>query len=220
VSTAEIGSKQALRVVVADDDPFTLSLVGDGLRAQGFEVITASSAEDAYAAIGSFEPNAVVTDLNFGDGTTGAALLSRVHDEFPWLALVVLTSHQSPELAVDDPESIPADVVYVVKSQLKRVDQLTEAIEKAIAGTAPEATHDEGGDDDVFTVTASQADVLRMLATGVSTRAIAEKRGTTVRAAEAMIARLYSTLGLETDELAAPRVAAIRLWQQGRVRVR
>ena len=40
---------RALRVVVADDDPFTLSLVTGGLEAQGFDVTSATSAEEALS---------------------------------------------------------------------------------------------------------------------------------------------------------------------------
>ena len=206
-----------LRVVVADDDLFTLSLVGDGLRAQGFTVFTAPTAEEAAELVAEVDAHALVTDLNFGPGMSGASLLHLIRDEFPWVGLVVLTSHQSPQLAVDDPDDIPSDAVYLVKSQLHKVEQLAEAVTKAIAGQAPEG---EPTASDSLVITAGQAEVLRLLAGGASAKAIAERRGTTVRAAEAMINRLYLTLGLDPDAQTAQRVAALNLWQQGRIRVR
>ncbi|QOD93013.1 response regulator [Chryseoglobus sp. 28M-23] len=209
---------RALRVVVADDDPFTLSLVTGGLEAQGFDVTSATSAEEALNAVARVDPHALVSDLNFGTGRTGAALLDRVADDFPWIGLVVLTSHRSPELAVPDPELIPAGVVYLVKSQLSRVDELADAVHRAISGQIDaDVVRD---DDDVPTVTAAQAEVLRMLAEGASTRALAEHRGTTVRAVETMLNRLFLALGLDTGENASPRVAAVTLWQRGGIRVR
>jgi len=209
---------RALRVVVADDDPFTLSLVTGGLEAQGFDVTSATSAEKALAAVAAVDPHALVSDLNFGHGQTGAALLDRVAAEFPWIGLVVLTSHRSPELAVPNPELIPATVVYLVKSQLSRVDELADAVHRAISGQIDaDVVRD---DDDVPTVTAAQAEVLRMLAEGASTRALAEHRGTTVRAVETMLTRLFLALGLDTGENASPRVAAVTLWQRGGIRVR
>ncbi|MER3388994.1 MAG: response regulator [Microcella sp.] len=207
----------ALRVVVADDDPFTLSLVSGGLEAQGFAVTSATSAEEALTAVARVEPHALVSDLNFGHGRTGAALLDRVAAEFPWIGLVVLTSHRSPELAVSDPELIPATAVYLVKSQVSRVDELAEAVHRAISGQIDAEVIRE---DDVPTVTAAQAEVLRMLAEGASTRALAEHRGTTVRAVETMLTRLFLALGLDTGENASPRVAAVTLWQRGGIRVR
>lgn len=216
--TDDTGSdKRRIKVVVADDDPFTLSMVSDGLRSLGYEVITAATAELAGAIVAEEDPHALVTDLNFGKRETGASLLRRVHEAQPWVALVILTSHHSPRLAVEDPEHIPGGVVYLVKSQLKRVDDIGDAVQQALAGTTSGPQTDASG---ILVVSAAQAEVLRMLASGASTKAIADRRSTTVRAAEAMINRLYAALGLSDDALSTPRVAAIELWQQGRITVR
>ena len=206
-----------LRVVVADDDAFTVSLVGDGLRSLGFTVFTADSAEGAAELVAEVDPHALISDLNFGPGMSGALLLKTIREDYPWVALVVLTSHQSPQLAVDDPSDVPADAIYLVKSQLSRVEELGSAVTRAIAGQTDEARDIEAT---AILVSGAQAEVLRMLASGATTKAIADKRGTTVRAAEAMVNRLYATLGLEGGDMSAPRVTAIQLWQQGRVRVR
>lgn len=208
----------ALRVVVADDDAFTISLVGDGLRAQGFEVSTATTALEAWKLVVSNDPHCLVSDLNFGEGTSGATLLRRASAEHPWMGLVVLTSHLSPELAVEDSSALPPGVVYLVKSQLKRIDDLADAIRRSISGvTNDNAPEIPAG---TFLITAGQAEVLRMLASGASTKALAAHRGTTVRAAETMLSRLYAALELGTDPSANSSVSAVRLWQQGRIIVR
>lgn len=211
-----------LRVVIADDDAFTLSLVRGGLEAKGFAVTAATSVSQALEAVRSVDPHAIISDLNFGTVETGSELLHQVAQEFPWIGLVVLTSHRSPELAVSNPEKIPPGAVYLVKSQLGRIDDLADAVHRAIAGQDQEDDlfDDERPDDGVPTVTAAQADVLRMLAEGASTRALAEARGTTVRAVETMLNRLFVALGLDTGENANPRVAAVTMWQRGGIRVR
>lgn len=211
-----------LTVVVADDDPFTRSLVADGLRVEGFEVRVAPDPETAWRLLEGDDVHALITDLDFGDGLSGAPLLNKVAAERPWVALVVLTSHISPELAVPDARALPTGVGYLVKSRLRHVGDISAAVHDALSGRRVAGT-DAGtpGDprDGVVAITASQAEVLRMLASGMSTRAIADERGTTIRAAETMIARLYSALGL-SETTSSPRIAALRLWQQGRVRVR
>jgi len=206
-----------LRVIVADDDAFTTSLVADGLRSEGFEVVTAGTVDEAWRLVRTTDPHALVSDLNFGAGVTGAHLLARVHAEAPWVGLVVLTSHLSPELAVPNPADIPDDVVYLVKSRLKAVGELAGAVRRAIGG---ESLTTVEPDADTVTITAAQAEVLRLLASGVSTRAVAEHRGTSVRAAETMLARLYTALGIDDDVDSNPRVAAVQMWQQGRITVR
>ena len=213
---------RALRVVIADDDAFTLSLVRGGLEAQGYAVTATTSVAHAIEAVRAIDPHAVISDLNFGTAENGADLLRFVADEFPWVGLVVLTSHRSPELAVPDPQRIPRGAVYLVKSQLGRIDELADAVQRAISGAPDDHADlfDEPGDDGVPSVTAAQAEVLRMLAAGASTRALAEARGTTTRAVETMLHRLFVALGLDTSENANPRVAAVTMWQRGGVRVR
>ena len=209
--------RSRLRVIVADDDAFTRSLVADGLRSLGFEVSTAGTVTDAWSLVLEVDPHALISDLNFGPGDSGASLLARVHEEAPWVALVVLTSHQSPELAVPDAAAIPREVVYLVKSQLREVGALGDAVHRAIGGEPVAQLRDPAN---ALSLTSAQAEVLRLLASGASTRAVAEHRGTSVRAAETMLARLYSALGIDDDADSNPRVAAVQLWQQGRITVR
>ena len=205
-----------IKVVIAEDDAFTRSLVADGLRAEGFEVAEARLPDEAWDLVDG-DAHVLVTDLDFGSGISAGPLLLRMAAERPWIPIVVLTSHLSPELAVSEAADLPPDLVYVVKSRLRRMQDIADAIRDALAGRGT----GRGGDGEAtVSVTAAQADMLRMLASGLTTKAIAERRGTTARAAEAMIGRLYAALGVDDDASTAPRVAAIRLWQQGRIRVK
>ncbi|WP_431277714.1 response regulator [Leifsonia poae] len=207
-------------MIVADDDEFTASLVSDGLRSQGFDVMMATSTDEAWTLATQVDPHAVISDLNFGSGESGVGLLRRIHSAFPWVGLIVLTSHLSPELAVEDADQLPVGSIYLVKSRLQSVGGLAAAITDAISGqTTAEHDHAEHAPAPI-TLTRAQADVLRMLANGASTKAIAESRGTTIRAAETMLARLYAALDVDTDPRSNPRIAAAQLWQRGRITVR
>ena len=97
-----------------------------------------------------------------------------------------------------------------------RVEQLAAAVMRAIGGQGTEKSLDASA----ILITSSQADVLRKLAAGESTKSIADSRGTTTRAAEAMLLRLYETLGVATDGNSSSRVAAVQLWHQGHIRVK
>ncbi|WP_395639357.1 DNA-binding response regulator [Pseudolysinimonas sp.] len=205
------------RVVIAEDDDFTRSLVAEALRSGGFDVREARLPDEAWDLIGD-DTHALVTDLDFGHGISSGPLLRRMADERPWVALVVLTSHLSPELAVSDADRMPSDLVYIVKSRLRRAGDIADAVRDALSGRASSPRIDDG--DRTLTVTSAQADMLRMIASGLTTKVIAERRGTTVRAAETMVARLYSALGVDQDESTSPRIEATRLWLQGRIRVK
>ena len=210
-------SSHAIKVVVADDDEFITALVAESLRAQGFAVATATNTEDAWALVRDNEPHSLVSDLSFGPHQSAAALLDRVHTAFPWVGLVVLTSHQAPTLAVPDADLLPPGIVYLVKNQLTRMQDLREAVLQSINGAAVAPPPPTEAD---IVLTPAQADTLRMLAEGASTRAIAERRGTNVRAAETLINRIYAAMGVDDGDASNPRTAAVRLWQQGRVTIR
>jgi DNA-binding NarL/FixJ family response regulator len=59
-----------------------------------------------------------------------------------------------------------------------------------------------------------------MVADGLSNSAIADARGITLRAAEALIQRTFVALGVNGDSTINPRVVAVRIWQQGKVVVK
>lgn len=206
------------RILVVDDDALIAALVADGLRLNGHDVTVAASPEEARLVLGAVDPHLLMCDLNFFDGQSGAAFVGEVREQRPWVACVVLSNHRSPELAVDDAHLLPNDVVYLVKSTVRSVDQILDAVHAAMTGAELEAP--DADDEPVIIINAAQAQVLRMLASGATTRALAEARGTSVRAAESLLVRLYTVLGLDTSRDSNPRIEAIRLWQSGRIRVR
>lgn len=206
------------RILLVDDDALIAALVADGLRLHGHDVVVASAPDEARLVLGDVDPHVLMSDLNFVDGQSGAAFVGDVRAERPWVACVVLSSHRSPELAVADAHLLPADVVYLVKSTVRSVEQIVDAVAAAMTGRAAPPPLDD--DEPVLVVNTAQAQVLRMLAAGASTRALAEARGTSVRAVESLLVRLYTVLGLDTSRESNPRVEAIRLWQAGRIRVR
>ncbi len=83
-----------LRVLLVDDDRDLLDALAILLRAVGAVVVTASSAADAWDALELQVPDALVTDLELGDGD-GVAFVERVHAHPPTKSVpaVALTAH-------------------------------------------------------------------------------------------------------------------------------
>jgi DNA-binding NtrC family response regulator len=92
------------RVLVADDDPDVLSAVKLLLKAEGFEVETATSPALALSAIESRDFDAALLDLNYARDTTsgkeGLELVERLRALDPTLPVVVMTAWGSVEGAV------------------------------------------------------------------------------------------------------------------------
>jgi DNA-binding NarL/FixJ family response regulator len=211
--------QKTMRVLVVEDEDFTRTMVGEMLSASGLDVRTVSSVSEAIRSMEKFDPHVVLTDLDLGHGPDGADLLTKISQDRPWTGMVVMTAHASPELAIKDASRIPEQAGYIVKSEIHSIQNLISILEDSIVmpGNFNDA---DSSVEQKITITATQAEILRMIADGLSNSAIAEARGITLRAAEALIQRTFTALGVTGNSTINPRVAAVRKWQQGKVVVR
>jgi DNA-binding NarL/FixJ family response regulator len=178
-----------------------------------------ASVAEAIESMDQFDPHVVLTDLDLGHGPDGADLLTKVLEERPWTGMVIMTAHASPELAINDASRIPEHAGYIVKSELHSIQNLITAIEESIILPGNFNGTDSASEEKI-TITSSQAEILRMIADGLSNASIAETRGITLRAAEALVQRTFAALGVNGDPSINPRVVAVRMWQQGKVAVK
>ncbi len=210
---------KVIKVMLVEDEEFTRNMVGEMLTTSGVTVTSVASVSQALATIDAFDPHVVLTDLDLGHGPDGADLLLKVFKERPWTGMVIMTAHASPELAISDSSRIPDPTVYIVKSEIKSIANLLLAIEESIEKTGKFQTNFVASGEKI-TVTASQAEILRMIADGLSNASIAKERDITLRAAEALIQRTFQALGVNGDPSVNPRVVAVRMWHQGKVAVK
>jgi DNA-binding NarL/FixJ family response regulator len=205
------------RVLVAEDEEFTLNLLREILTDAKFEVIGVKSVTEAIQAIESFDPHAVITDLNFGvNAPTGADLLNFLHEERPWIGKIILTSHASPNLALPRGTELPPNVIYLVKSELQTIASLSSAITDSMSQINA-STVIPVLDNQRIVVSETQGEILRLMAEGYTNQAIAKRRGTSLRATEALVQRTFASLGLKSDDEFNPRILAVRMWQEDKV---
>ena len=210
---------KVIKVMLVEDEEFTRNMVAEMLTTSGVTVTSVASVSQALATIDAFDPHVVLTDLDLGHGPDGADLLLKVFKDRPWTGMVIMTAHASPELAISDSSRIPDPTVYIVKSEIKSIANLLLAIEESIEKTGKFQTNFVASGEKI-TVTASQAEILRMIADGLSNASIAKERDITLRAAEALIQRTFQALGVNGDPSVNPRVVAVRMWHQGKVAVK
>ena len=93
------------RVLIADDQSDVLEALRLLLKAEGFQLETASSPAGVLAAIEAREFDVALIDLNYARDTTsgeeGLNLLSRIQGIDPTLPVVVMTAWGSVEVAVE-----------------------------------------------------------------------------------------------------------------------
>lgn len=208
-----------LKVLLVEDDSFTQQLVEDVLERRDITVHSVSDVASAIDEITTFEPNVVVTDLDLGDGPDGSDLLQYIDMNFPWIGKVVLTSHSSPTLALSPGRTLPNDVTILIKPRVS-TNEIHEAVLAALEqANAPRNMSLEVADE-IHLVSQAQGELLRLMADGLSNAALARHRNRTLHATEAMVHRLFLSLGIAPHPDVNPRVVAVRMWQQGKVRVK
>jgi DNA-binding NtrC family response regulator len=93
------------RVLIADDQADVLEALRLLLKAEGFQLETASSPAGVLAAVEAREFDVALIDLNYARDTTsgeeGLNLLSRIQGNDPTLPVVVMTAWGSVEVAVE-----------------------------------------------------------------------------------------------------------------------
>lgn len=86
-------------LLLVDDDPTFLEVLGAALVRRGFDVRTAASVEEAEGVLRGFSPRFAVIDLSL-PGASGLTLVERLAERRPVVRTVVLTGYASIATAV------------------------------------------------------------------------------------------------------------------------
>lgn len=209
------------RVVVVEDESYTRTILVEALASRGINAAGADDAGSAMRLVKAHDPHVVIADLDLGAGPSGADLLNRLHQDRPWLGLVVLTGHSDPQLALPTRTRLPQRCIYLVKSSVDDLDTIIAAVESSLQVTS--GSHQEqrrANDPRRVQLTATQGAILRLIGQGLSNEAIATERGTSRRAAEMQVHRVFSALGVANEDGRNARVLAARMWRDGRITIR
>jgi two-component system response regulator GlrR len=128
------------RILVVDDDPDLLHLIGLRLSSAGYAVSQAASGEEALRLFQAEQPQAVITDLRM-DGMDGHALFARLHEAAPSVPVIILTAHGTI------PDAVAATQRGAFGFLTKPFDgqELLERVAAAVALSPPvRATSDDG----------------------------------------------------------------------------
>lgn len=161
-------------VLVVDDEPKIVEIVGDYLRSAGFTVTTAADGEGAVAAARARPPDLVVLDLGL-PGLDGLDVARELHRASP-VPIIMLTARKEEtdrvlglELGADDymikPFS-PRELVARVRAVLRRADGPPTERERFAVGDVVVDTgrREVTRGDRVVALTATEFDLLVELA--------------------------------------------------------
>lgn len=85
-------SQNKEKVLIVDDDPSLLRLLGIRLSAAGYTVESADNGKMALGILKSFQPQLVISDLRM-EGMDGMALFEKIREQHANLPVIILTAH-------------------------------------------------------------------------------------------------------------------------------
>ncbi|ELY2909521.1 two-component system response regulator GlrR [Cronobacter dublinensis] len=120
------------RLLLVDDDPGLLKLLGLRLASEGFTVETAESGHEGLRILGREKIDLVISDLRM-DEMDGMQLFAEIQKLQPGMPVIILTAHGSI------PDAVAATQQGVFSFLTKPVDKdaLYKAIDDALAHAAP-----------------------------------------------------------------------------------
>ena len=86
------------KLLVVDDDPDTVDMLGQYFRAAGYDIITANHGGDGLMLAEHERPDVVLLDIRM-PGLSGTEVLQQLHLRWPELPVIVISGLGDSELA-------------------------------------------------------------------------------------------------------------------------
>jgi DNA-binding NarL/FixJ family response regulator len=192
-----------LRVMIVDDH----GLLRAGFRAlldaiEGIEVVAeASNGTDALVLIDKLRPAIVLSDIAM-PGLNGLELVARVSRDFPEVKTILLSMYSTEEYVCQAmrsgaagyllKDSNPDELERAVESVARGDTYLSPAVSKHIIADYVRRTQNEAGPADLLTP--RQREILQMIASGQTTKAIARTLGISIKTVETHRTQLMERL--------------------------
>jgi DNA-binding NarL/FixJ family response regulator len=218
-------SEQHTRIVVAEDDVLVREGLASLLRRSGFEVVgQCGTAEDLMTLVRTHRPDLVLVDIRMppGYGTEGLDAARMIEQEFPEIAIVVLSAYVDVEHAMDL-VTRGARRGYLLKSRVTDVADFVQTLERIVRGASvvdpalvQELVAARRVNDPLDEITAREREVLALMAEGRSNAGIARALVVTEGTVEKHVHSILSKLNLPETQDDHRRVLAVLTFLESR----
>jgi DNA-binding NarL/FixJ family response regulator len=192
------------KILIVDDDKFIRTSLDSTLANSGFDISgSVSTAKDALAINGLDPADVALLDLDLGIGPTGFDIAQALRRTSPQIGIVFLTSYQDPRFATIHGVSAPKGSRYLVKSEIENIAQIISTILQTKHRPFNENVNHINKFDKL---TDLQIEVWREVSEGLSSSEIAARRDISEKAVEAILARIYTFLGIKKEKTNNPRI--------------
>ena len=95
-------SHKPAHLLLVDDDPGLLKLLGLRLTSEGYSVVTAESGQEGLKVLSREKIDLVISDLRM-DEMDGLQLFTEIQKQQPGMPVIILTAHGSREYSASSP---------------------------------------------------------------------------------------------------------------------
>jgi DNA-binding NarL/FixJ family response regulator len=208
-----------MRVVVAEDMLLTREGIVRLLSDAGMEVVAqAGDLDGLLRAVARHQPDAVVADIRMPPTRTDEGLVAAEHIRVrhPSTVVLVLSQYLETAYAMRLLEEHPERVGYLLKDRILDAGALIDGLRRLSDGECvvdptivSRLLGRQRRNDPLGRLTEREAEVLGLVAEGMSNAAIARCLVITERTVEAHTAKIFAKLGLEVTTDTHRRVLAV-----------
>jgi DNA-binding NarL/FixJ family response regulator len=206
------------KVVLADDDVLLREGLAGLLERSGFEVVgQAGNGPDLIELVRTHRPDLAVVDVRMppSNTTEGLDAAGAIREEFPEIAIVVLSAHIELEQATDLLAAGHRSG-YLLKSRVTDIAEFVDALQRVVQGglvvdpaLVQELVTARHVDDPLDDLTPREREVLALMAEGRSNAGIAAQLWVTEGTVEKHVHSILGKLGLPESPVDHRRVLAV-----------
>jgi len=203
------------RLLIVDDDSFTLATLKSTFESLGVSEVTAfRTASEAITHVSAArdpqKATVAVLDLDLGEGPTGIDLALRLRQIAPQIGIVILSTYSEPRLMGVRQPALPPDALYLVKQSIDNPRLLLDAVLQSVSdgrhdspqSQAPTPQHSRepiNQHSRLAKLRDNQVEIMRLVASGLTNAQIAQQLLMTEKSVEKSVARLIKQLGIATS---------------------
>jgi DNA-binding NarL/FixJ family response regulator len=218
-------SDSGTRVVLADDDVLLRAGLASLLERSGYEVAgQAGDGEELLALVRAEHPDLVVVDIRMppSHSSEGLDAARRIQEEFPDIAILVLSAHVDVEHAMDL-VATGNRRGYLLKSRVTDVEDFIQTLGRIVSGGSvvdpalvQELVAARRLNDPLDELTTREREVLGLMAEGRSNAGIARELVVTEGTVEKHVHSILSKLNLSETNDDHRRVLAVLTFLESR----
>ena len=201
------------RLILVEDDPFTRATLGDALAQHGFDIrARVGTAFDAIEAQRIHDPQVALLDLDLGVGASGVDVAIALREQNPKIGIVFLTTYKAPRLINSNLPNLPQGSIFLNKLEINSTAKIATQISLAILKPLAKRALPWVRSGPLSTMPASQIEIMKHIAAGLSTAEIARIRGVSEQAIDKSINRISKNLGIPKSADLNLRVQIVRAY--------